>query len=84
MSDSGFGHEDIPCIDIHVGILLECVFVFTIIVCALRWGVILVGDYYYWALFTPSWDPFQVHKKTALPRGREYEEGRVVALRNVL
>ena len=47
MSDSGYGHEDISCIDIHVGILLECVGVFTIIACALRWGVILVGDYYY-------------------------------------
>ena len=57
MSDSGYGHEDISCIDIHVGILLECVFVFTIIACALRWGVILVGDYYYWTLLTPSWDP---------------------------
>ena len=53
MSDSGYGHEDISCIDIHVGILLECVFVFTIMACALRWGVILVGDYYYWALLTP-------------------------------
>ena len=57
MSDSGYGHEDISCIDIHVGILLECVFVFTIIACELRWGVILVGDYYYWALLTLSWDP---------------------------
>ena len=57
MSDSGYGHEDISCIDIHVGILLECVFVFTIIACALRWGVILIGDSYYWALFTPSWGP---------------------------
>ena len=57
MSDSGYGHEDISCIDIHVGILLECVFVFTIIACALRWGVILVGDYYCWALLTPPWDP---------------------------
>ena len=57
MSDSGYGHEDISFIDIHVSILLECVFVFTIIACALRWGVILVGDYYYWALLIPSWDP---------------------------
>ena len=57
MSDSGYGHEDISCIGIHVGILLECVFVFMIIACALRWGVILVGDYYYWALLTLSWDP---------------------------
>ena len=37
MSDSRYGHEDISCIDIHVGILLECVCVFfTIIACALR------------------------------------------------
>ena len=28
VSDSGYGHEDISCIDIHVGILLECVFFF--------------------------------------------------------
>ena len=41
MSDSGYGHEDI-----HVGILLECVLC-AIIACALRWGVTLVGDYYY-------------------------------------
>ena len=27
--------------------------------------------------------PFQVHEKTALLRGREYEEGRVVALRSI-
>ena len=28
--------------------------------------------------------PFQVHEKTALLRGREYKEGQVVALRNIL
>ena len=28
--------------------------------------------------------PFQVHKKTTLLQGREYEEGRVVALIHVL
>ena len=27
--------------------------------------------------------PFQVHEKTAFLRGREYEEGQVVALRNI-
>ena len=27
--------------------------------------------------------PFKVHEKTALLRGREYEEGRVVALRSI-
>ena len=28
--------------------------------------------------------PFQVNEKTALLQGREYEEGQVVALRNIL
>ena len=28
--------------------------------------------------------PFQVHEKTTLLRGREYEEGWVVALRSIL
>ena len=28
--------------------------------------------------------PFQVHEKMALLRGREYEEGGVVALRSIL
>ena len=51
-SSHGIGH-----VGIQVGIMnsLECV-------CLplhehLRWGVTLVGDYHYWALFTPSWDP---------------------------
>ena len=22
-----------------------------------RWGVALIGKFYYWALLTPSWDP---------------------------
>ena len=57
VGDSGYGHEDISCVDIHVGILLECVFFFWINACALRWKIILVGDYYYWALLTQSWDP---------------------------
>ena len=49
MSDSGYGHDDISCMtyDIHVDILLGCVFVCAIIVCALRWGVALVGDFFY-------------------------------------
>ena len=58
MSDSGYGHEDIPCMtyDILVGIFtLMCVGLITS--CALMWGVTLVGDYHYWALLTPSWDP---------------------------
>ena len=41
----------------HVYVVLGCVFDYAIIACALRWGVSLVGDYHYWALLTPSWDP---------------------------
>ena len=42
--------------DIHDS--LECLFVcLDVIACALRWGIALVGDYHYWALLTPSWDP---------------------------
>ena len=26
VSDSGYGYEDISCINIHIGILLQCVF----------------------------------------------------------
>ena len=38
MSDSGYGHEDISCMayNIYVDILLECLFVFATIACALR------------------------------------------------
>ena len=37
---------------------LECLLVCLVVVaCALRWRVILIGDYHYWALLTPSWDP---------------------------
>ena len=38
-------------------VALGCVFDYATISCALRWGVALVGDYHYWALLTPSWDP---------------------------
>ena len=30
-----------------------CVFT---IACALRWGVAHIGEFIYWALFTPSWE----------------------------
>ena len=44
-------------VDIRVGICIfylnVCVFV---IACALRWGVALVGEFLYWALFTLSWE----------------------------
>ena len=44
-SDSGYEHENISCMtyDIHVDILLGCLFVCVAIACALRWGVALVG-----------------------------------------
>ena len=44
-SDSGYGHESISCMiyDIHVNILLGCLFVCATITCALRLGVALVG-----------------------------------------
>ena len=41
----------------HVYVALGCVFDYATIACELRWGVALVGDYHYWALLTPSWDP---------------------------
>ena len=41
----------------HVYVALGCVFDYATIACALRWGVALVGDYHYWDLLTPSWDP---------------------------
>ena len=31
----------------HVYVALGCVFDYSIIVCAVRWGVALVGDYHY-------------------------------------
>ena len=37
--------------------VLGCVFVCVTIACALRWRVTLVGDFYYWPLLIPLWDP---------------------------
>ena len=73
--------------DIHDS--LECLFVcLDVIACALRWGVALVGDYHYWALLTPSWDPpFQVQvkcRRLIRIRDRTYEESRIVALIYIL
>ena len=28
-----------------------------VITCAFRHGVAIVGEFFYWALFTPLWDP---------------------------
>ena len=41
----------------HGYVALGCVFDYATIAYALRCGVALVGDYHYWALLTPSWDP---------------------------
>ena len=41
----------------HVYVALRCVFDYATIEFALMWGVALVGDYHYWVLLTPSWDP---------------------------
>ena len=45
MNDSEYGHENISCMtyDIHVDILLGCLFICATNACALRWGVALVG-----------------------------------------
>ena len=68
----------------HVYVALGCVFDYVIIACALRWGVALVGDYHYWHLLTPSWDPpFQVQvrcRRLTRIRDHTYEESRLVAL----
>ena len=50
------------------------------IACALRWGVDFVGDISTGLCSPRSGNFFQVHDKTSLLRGREYEEDRVVAL----
>ena len=44
MSDSGYGHENISCMtcDIHVDILLGCLFDCVIVACELRWEVALI------------------------------------------
>ena len=86
MSDSGYRHENISCMthDIHVDILLGCLSVCVTIACALRWGVALVGVISLLGFAHPRCGtPFKIHEKTTLCRGREYKEGRVVALRSI-
>ena len=71
----------------HVYVALGCVFDYATIACALRWGVALVGDYHYWALLTPSWDPLQVQvkcRRLTRIRDHKYEESRIVALIYIL
>ena len=50
----------------------DCV---TGIACALRWGVALVGDISIGLCSPVVGSPFQVHERTTLLRGRQYEEG---------
>ena len=67
--------------DIHDS--LECLFVcLDFITCALRWEVALVGDYHYWALLTPSWEPLSgIGQVQAIRiRDRTYEKSRIMAL----
>ena len=72
----------------HGYVALGCVFDCATIACALRWGVALVGDYHYWALLTPSWDPpFKVQvrcRRLTRIRDRTYEESRIVTLIYIL
>ena len=49
----------------HEYVTLGCVFDYATIACALRWRVAHVGDYHYWALLTPSWDPLFRYKSGA-------------------
>ena len=58
--------------------MCDCV---TSIACALRWEVAHVGEIST-GLCLPrrGISPFQVHERTTLLRGHEYEEGRVVTL----
>ena len=87
MSDSGYGHDDISCMtyDIHVDTFTwMCMGWFDH--CMSTWvgsnpcrRLSLLGFAH--PIVGP---PFQVHEKTTLIRGREYEEGRVVALTSIL
>ena len=49
------------------------------IACAFRWGVALIGEFFYWALLTPSWDPLSgtggVLGDDTPRRGLDYEGG---------
>ena len=54
-----------------------------VIACAFRWGVVLLGEFFYWALLTPLWDPLSDTggvQKTTLRRGLDYEGDRLCGL----
>ena len=83
MSDSGYGHDDISCMtyNIHVN---------TFTWMCMGWFDHCMSTYAgsnpYRRLSLLGFThpvvgpPFQVHEKTTFLQGREYEEGRVVAL----
>ena len=55
-----------------------------------RWRVAIIGEFFYWALLTPLWDPLSVqglYRETTLRRGRDYEKGQcvsfILSLRNI-
>ena len=51
-----------------------------------RWGVVIVGKFFYWELLTCRGTPFQVqgvYRETTLLRGLDYEGGQHVALSNI-
>ena len=53
------------------------------IACAFRWGVALVGEFFYWHCSPHHGTPFQVqgvYRETALRQGSDYEGGQCVAL----
>ena len=58
----------------HGYVALGCVFDYATIACALRWGVAFLGDYHYWALLTPLWDPLSGtgQVQTVDPHSRPY------------
>ena len=60
--DSGCGHEEFHLMhDMKYSILdfifsMKCSLMMYAIACAFRWGVALVGEFFYWVLLTLSWD----------------------------
>ena len=53
------------------------------IACAFRWGVALVGEFFYWAFLTPLWDPFSGTGRRRFDEAVICERGRHVALSNI-
>ena len=53
-----------------------------------RWGVALVGEFFYWVLLTQSWgnifQVLEVHKESNQVQEINYEKGRTVAYSYIL